>query len=83
MVNGAASSIPKSLLAEGKARVLPRLLSLPGAIVRRALTATPMILLEVLSLLASPPNAIRMPIQLEVSLRPPLLPPPPVDPQFL
>ena len=71
MASGAASFIPKSLLVEEDQalRALPRLLSLPDAIVRRALTATPTTLLEALSSPASPPSAIRMLTPLEVLRR--------------
>jgi len=78
MANGAASSIPKSpLVEEDQAlRVPPRLLNLPDAIVRRALTATPTTLLEALFSLASPPSAIRMLTPPEVLIRLPHLPSP-------
>jgi hypothetical protein len=75
MASGAASSIPKSLPAEDKARVLLHLPYLPDAIDRQALTATPTTLLEALFSLASLLNAIRMPTQLEVLIRLLLHPP--------
>lgn len=58
--------------------VHPRLLNLQDVIDRQALTVTPTILLEALSSLVSPPNAIKMRTPLEVSLRL-RLPPPPLE----
>ena len=74
--NGVVSSIPKSpLVEEGLVlRVLPHLLNPPDVTDRQVQIATPTILPAVLSSLASPLSAIKMPTQPEASTRLPLRP---------